>query len=257
MLNPQFALIPVVTVEDGRSTLPSMPGTSTGAASVPAAQAADYWVRQGAQRIQIVNGPSADGHANLAAIKAMVRGLRHQARTDLVAGVHDDATLAAALDIASSHVVLSAAAMADLDFVARASAAHADKVILRVVVGDGGAIHAPGSAADGLDIWSLLPQLDAIKVPSYLVSDATRHGHWWSSHKGVLEQFVASTPRHVTAGSGVDTLENLHELSELVAQGLDGAVIGHALNVGAFTLADAQTAVEARYDPYEWGPAQP
>jgi hypothetical protein len=33
--------------------------------------------------------------------------------------------------------------------------------------------------------------------------------------------------------------------------------VGRALYDGAFTLSEAIVAVEARFDPYEWGPAQP
>lgn len=255
MLNPTFALIPAVTVKDGKSTVP--PGlTESGEQVVPAVEAARYWVEQGAARIEIVNGGGADPQANFAAIQKVIHLLHNRARVDLVAGVHDEASLNRALQLRPTHVVVNTAALADLDFLRKAAQAHGDQLILRVVIGDNGHVSAANSAAEGLDIWQLLPQLNEF-IPGYQVLDASRHGHWWGRHKSVLEQFLDSTDRPVTAGSGADSLEGLHELMELVPRGLDGAVVGHALNEGVFSYADAQTAVEARYDPYEWGPAQP
>jgi len=40
-------------------------------------------------------------------------------------------------------------------------------------------------------------------------------------------------------------------------KGIEGAIVGKALYEGAFSLAEAIVAVEARYDPYQWGPPQP
>jgi phosphoribosylformimino-5-aminoimidazole carboxamide ribonucleotide (ProFAR) isomerase len=43
----------------------------------------------------------------------------------------------------------------------------------------------------------------------------------------------------------------------MTSEGIEGAIIGRALYDGAFTLAEAIVAIEARYDPYEWGPPRP
>jgi phosphoribosylformimino-5-aminoimidazole carboxamide ribonucleotide (ProFAR) isomerase len=52
-------------------------------------------------------------------------------------------------------------------------------------------------------------------------------------------------------------LEDLHKLAAMTEDGIEGAIIGRALYDGAFTLPEAFTAIEPRYDPYEYGPAQP
>jgi phosphoribosylformimino-5-aminoimidazole carboxamide ribonucleotide (ProFAR) isomerase len=252
-----FALIPVVRIEGGRATLPPSP---IGEVSPPTSplEVARYWSSQGAQRIQVIDADAAAGKAPAThAISELVRKMHNHARIDLVSGVFDDATLAEAAQTKPAQLVLSTKALADLDFVARAVAKYHAEISLRLVIGEGGVLHAPGSAADGLDIWTLLPQLDAMGIAHYLVVDAATGGHWWSRHHSVLAQFCASTSVPVTAGSGVSSLENIHDLCNLAADGLDGVVIGHALDTGLFTYAEAKTGAEARYDPYEWGPAQP
>ncbi|NQU36690.1 MAG: hypothetical protein HQ526_03725 [Actinobacteria bacterium] len=253
-----FALIPVVHIEGGRATLPPAPTTGEVPPPTSPLEVARYWSSQGAQRIQVVDADAAAGkEPNTRAIGELVRKMHNHARIDLVAGVFDDATLTEAAKTKAAQIVLGTKALADLDFVGRAIAKYHSEISLGLVIGEGGVLHAPGSAADGLDIWGLLPQLDAMGTAHYLVVDAATGGHWWSRHHSNLAQFCASTSVPVTAGSGVSSLENIHDLCNLAVDGLDGVVIGHALDSGTFTYAEARTGAEARYDPYEWGPAQP
>ena len=64
----------------------------------------------------------------------------------------------------------------------------------------------PGTAADGADIWTLLPQLDSIGVANYVVNDAGHAGHWWQAHHDVLTDFCQAARHSVTAGSGLSAL---------------------------------------------------
>lgn len=253
-----FALIPVVRIESGRATLPVNPVTLQPSPPTSPLEVARYWNQQGAQRIQVVDVDAAAGkEPNTRAVADVIHRMHNHARIDLVAGAHDRSTLTAALAARATHTVLSTSVVGDLDFLKSAVEAHGKALSLRLVIGDGGALHAPGTPAHGMDIWALLPQLDALGVPHYLVVDAATGGHWWSRHHSVLTQFLPATSTPVTAGSGVSSLENIHDLCDLAPHGLDGVVIGHALDVGTFSYAEARTAAEARYDPYEWGPAQP
>ncbi len=253
-----FAIIPVVAVQDGKSTYPPSPGSSDDPESASPLEVAKWWSDQGAQRIQVIDVDSvANRGRNPKQITELVHGMRNRARIDLWAGVYESDHLNDATKIGPTQIVLATSTVADQDFLKSAVAQHGKQLSLRLVIGEDGSLHAPGTAADGLNIWEQLPDPEALGIPHFLVIDAGGSGHWWSRHKSVLETFCQTSSRPVTAGSGVDSLENLHELCELVPQGLDGAVVGKALLDGAFTYAEAQTAVEARYDPYEWGPAQP
>lgn len=258
MQNLSFALIPTITVTQGHATVPSNSVLTNDPDVVSPLAAARFWYEQGAQRIQIVDADGIQGgEPNTSSIRQLVHGVRHQQRTDLLANSADQAGLEAAVAIDPTQIVLGTSAVADLEFLTAAVSKYGGQIGLRLIIGDGGALHAPGTAADGLTIWQLLPQLDAIGIESYVVCDASHAGHWWQAHHDVLTDFCQAATHSVTAGSGVVSLENLHNLADLVPSGLDGAVIGRALDAGTFTYAEAETAVEARYDPYMWGPAQP
>ena len=73
----------------------------------------------------------------------------------------------------------------------------------------------------------------------------------------LLKDVCKATDRPIIASGGISSLEDLHRLAELGPLGVEGAIVGRALYDGAFTLAEAIVAVEARFDPYEWGPARP
>jgi phosphoribosylformimino-5-aminoimidazole carboxamide ribonucleotide (ProFAR) isomerase len=73
----------------------------------------------------------------------------------------------------------------------------------------------------------------------------------------LLKEVCAATDRPVIASGGIAKLEDLHKLTAMTAEGIEGAIIGRALYDGAFTLTEAFAAIEPRFDPYEYGPAQP
>ena len=116
---------------------------------------------------------------------------------------------------------------------------------------------SPGTSLQGADLWAAIPELDQLGVPHYTVTDLAHHDHWKHGNLHLMETFCQTSTKPVTCGAGVKTLADLHQLQPLTPSGLDGVVIGHALATGAFSFSDAVAALEARYDPYQWGPAQP
>ncbi len=261
VLTPQFAVIPVIEVNAGRASYPATwtPGSEPAQATASATEVAKYWIDQGASRLQVIDGDAMQRQqsASESAVAKLVREVAGQAQVDLLAGVRDRPSLERAVATGANRVVLDVESIPDGDFLAQAVADLAGRASLRVLISPAGVLTASGTGLDGLDIPALLTALDDIGVPHYLVCEAERHGHWWSRHHSSLEQFCRQAQRPVTAGSGIASLEGLHQLLELVPFGLDGAVVGQPLADGQFSFAEAQTATEARFDPYEWGPARP
>ena len=56
----------------------------------------------------------------------------------------------------------------------------------------------------------------------------------------------ARTDAPVVASGGISSLTDLEALSALVADGVEGAIIGTALYVGSFTLTEALTLTRGR-----------
>lgn len=258
---PKFAVIPVIEITEGRASQPAAWTAASELAAAPTTPiaVARYWIEQGASRLQVIDSAAVRGKQSgrSAPIAELVHRVGAQAQIDLVAGVRDQSGLDRAAATGAHRIVLDIAAVPSDDFLARAVAELAARASLQIVISAAGGISAPGSGLDGLDIPSALDRLNDLGVPHYVVCEAEQHGHWWSRHHSNLEQFCRHARRPVTAGSGVVSLEGLHQLLELVPLGLDGAVVGRPLAEGRFSFAEAQTAAEARFDPYQWGPARP
>ncbi|NDA58369.1 MAG: bifunctional 1-(5-phosphoribosyl)-5-((5-phosphoribosylamino)methylideneamino)imidazole-4-carboxamide isomerase/phosphoribosylanthranilate isomerase PriA [Actinobacteria bacterium] len=107
------------------------------------------------------------------------------------------------------------------------------------------------------NLWETLGRLDAAGCSRYVVTDVHKDGTMKGPNIHLLRDVCSATDAAIVASGGISRLEDLHTLADMTGQGIEGAIIGRALYEGAFTLAEAIAAVEARYDPYEWGPPRP
>ena len=135
-------------------------------------------------------------------------------------------------------------------------AEHGEQIAVGLDV-RGTTLSARGWTQDGGDLWETLGRLDAAGCARYVVTDVAKDGTMKGPNFHLLKEVCEATDRPVVASGGIARLEDLHKLAEMVPMGIEGAIIGRALYDGAFSLAEAITAIEPRYDPYEWGPARP
>lgn len=192
---------------------------------------------------------------NHAAVSDVVRVARGRAQFAVAGGVRDQASLTRALATGARQVMLDPAALADMDFVAAALRQHRNVGVS--VVAHGTSLWAPGSDVDGSDALGHLAALDALHCPAYVIDDIDSTGVRKASGRAALIAAAGVVRGAVIAAGGIERLEDLHTLTDLGLANLTGVVIDRALATGAFTLAEAQAAIEPRYDPYEWGPPRP
>ena len=250
-------LLPAVDVANGTAVrlVQGKAGTETNYGSpVDAARA---WVDQGATWIHLVDLDAAFGRGDNAELLArVVHEVRGAVRVELSGGIRDDETLARALATGCERVNLGTAALEDPDWTARVIAEHGDRIAVGLDV-KGHTLAARGWTQEGGDLWETLGRLDAAGCARYVVTDVAKDGTMKGPNFHLLKEVCEATSRPIVASGGISRLEDLHRLAEMVPHGIEGAIIGRALYDGAFTLAEAITAIEPRYDPYEWGPARP
>ena len=89
----------------------------------------------------------------------------------------------------------------------------------------------------------------------YVVTDVTKDGTLKGPNLDLLREVCAATDRAGRRlGRDRRGSRTCTTLAELVPHGRRGRDRRQALYDGPFTLAEAITAIEPRYDPYEWGP---
>lgn len=253
----QLDLLPAVDVANGQAVrlVQGKAGSETEYGSpIDAARA---WVNQGAQWIHLVDLDAAFGRGSNADLLAhVVADVRRHAKVQLSGGIRDDATLAAALRTGCDRINLGTAALEDPDWTERVIAEHAEQIAVSLDV-RGHTLAARGWTTEGGDLWEGLARLDAAGCARFVVTDVTKDGTMHGPNFHLLREVCAATKKPVIASGGIAKLEDLHKLANMVPDGIEGAIIGRALYDGAFSLAEAFTAVEPRFDPYEWGPPKP
>ena len=98
---------------------------------------------------------------------------------------------------------------------------------------------ARGWTREGGELFETLDRLNAAGCARYVVTDVASDGMLSGPNLQLLRDVCARTDAPVVASDGISTLDDLRALRELVPLGVEGAIVGTALYVGNFTIADA------------------
>ncbi len=237
---PKLQLLPAVDVADGLAVR-LVQGQAGGEASYgDPLEAALAWQRDGAEWVHLVDLDAAFGRGSNRGLLARVVG-ELDVDVQLSGGIRDDESLAAALATGCRRVNLSTAALVSPQWCARAIAEHGDRIAVGLDV-RGTRLAARGGVEEGGELYETLARLDAEGCVRYVVTDVARDGTLGGPNLELLRKVCAATPRPVVASGGVSSLDDVRALAGLVDAGIEGAIVGQALYVGAFTLPDALAA---------------
>lgn len=234
---PALELLPAVDVADGRAVQLVQGVAGSERVFGDPLQAALRWQAAGASWVHLVDLDAAFGRGSNHERLARVVGMLDIA-VELSGGIRDEASLAAALATGCRRVNIGTAALEDPVWCASVIAEHGDRVAIGLDV-RGIRLAARGWTRDGGDLYGVLARLDAEGCARYVVTDVARDGMLQGPNVELLREVCARTDRPVVASGGIATLADLRALAGLVEEGVEGAIIGTALYMGAFTLEDA------------------
>jgi 1-(5-phosphoribosyl)-5-[(5-phosphoribosylamino)methylideneamino] imidazole-4-carboxamide isomerase/N-(5'phosphoribosyl)anthranilate isomerase len=240
-----FTLLPAVDVSGGSAVRLVRGVAGTESVFGDPLEAALAWQRDGAQWVHLVDLDAAFGRGSNAELLARVVGALDVA-VELSGGIRDDASLAAALATGCARVNLGTAALENPRWCARVIAEHGERIAVGLDVRideDDHRLVARGWTEDRGDLWEVLDRLDADGCPRYVVTDVTKDGTMHGPNLRLLREVCARTKAAVIASGGVSSVADLQALAGLAPDGVEGAVVGKALYVGAFTLPQALAAV--------------
>ena len=234
---PRLELLPAVDVADGQAVrlVQGEAGSETSYGDPLVAALA--WQSAGAEWIHLVDLDAAFGRGSNRELLAAVVG-RLDVRVELSGGIRDDESLRAAMATGCARVNLGTAALENPDWTRQAIAEYGDRVAVGLDV-RGTTLAARGWTRDGGDLWETLTRLDADGCARYVLTDVTKDGTLRGPNVDLLREFCTRTRRPVVASGGISSLEDLRVLRGLVADGVEGAIVGKALYARAFTLEEA------------------
>jgi 1-(5-phosphoribosyl)-5-[(5-phosphoribosylamino)methylideneamino] imidazole-4-carboxamide isomerase/N-(5'phosphoribosyl)anthranilate isomerase len=234
---PILQLLPAVDVVQGRAVQLVQGIAGTGGDFGDPLQAALAWQEQGSQWLHLVDLDAAFGRGTNADLLASIVGTL-DIDVEMSGGIRDAETLERALATGCRRVKLGTAALEDPEWTAAAIAEHGDRVAVGLDV-RGTTLAARGWTQEGGDLWETLARLDAEGCSRYVVTDVAKDGMLQGPNLDLLREVCARTDRPVIASGGVSTIEDIAAIRGLVADGVEGAIIGSALYRGAFTLPQA------------------
>jgi phosphoribosyl isomerase A len=235
---PLLVLLPAVDVADGKAVRLTQGEAGTETNYGDPVEAAADWARQGAQWIHLVDLDAAFGRGNNHALLKRVIDEISGVDIELSGGIRDDASLESALGMGARRVNLGTAALENPVWAAAAIDKYGDAIAVGLDV-RGTTLAARGWTKDGGDLWEVIDRLEDAGCARYVVTDVTKDGTLKGPNLSLLKQVMERTARPVVASGGISSLDDISALRALVADGLEGAIVGKALYAGAFTLPEA------------------
>ena len=199
--------------------------------------AARRWQDGGAEWLHLVDLDAAFGRGSNAGVIAEIVAAM-QMNVELSGGIRDDESLERALATGCRRVNIGTAALERPEWCDRVIGEHGDRIAIGLDV-RGTRLAARGWTREGGELWETLDRLNAAGCTRYVVTDVASDGMLTGPNVGLLKDVCARTEAKVVASGGIAQLEDLRMLRELVPLGVEGAIVGTALYVGNFTLAEA------------------
>jgi len=135
-------------------------------------------------------------------------------------------------------VNLGTAALENPEWTAQVIDTFGDKIAVGLDV-RGEKLATRGWVEEGGNLWEVLAQLEEAGCARYVVTDITKDGTLTGPNTELLIKIAKHTGKPVVASGGISTLDDIAQLTSLVDQGIEGAIIGKALYAGQFTLQQA------------------
>ena len=240
---PRLELLPAVDVAGGRAVQLVQGVAGSEKRFGDPVEAALNWQRRGAEWIHLVDLDAAFGRGHNRDLLAQIVGTL-DIKVEMSGGIRDDASLEATMSTGCRRVNIGTAALEQPEWCAAAIASYGDRVAVGLDV-RGRTLAARGWTEEGGELYDVLARLDRDGCARYVVTDVGRDGTMTGPNLDLLRGVCAATDRPVVASGGVSSLEDLRAIASLVADGVEGAIVGKALYAGAFTLEEALAAVTA------------
>ena len=236
-MSKALELLPAIDVASGQAVrlVKGLSGTETNYGS-PVDQAIEFQAA-GANWIHLVDLDAAFGRGdNFELLKEVIGNV--DIKVELSGGIRDTESLERALSTNCNRINLGTAALENPDWTAAVIEKYGEKIAVGLDV-KGETLAARGWVKEGGNLWEVLTRLEQAGCPRYVVTDVNRDGTLEGPNMDLLKKICQHTNRPIIASGGVSSLEDISQLRELVAIGVEGAIVGKALYAKKFELAEA------------------
>jgi len=238
---PEFEVVPAVDMQDGQVV--QLVGGERGTEKTygDPVEAARRWAEAGADTLHLVDldGAFEGERANAEAIDAVLGAV--DATVQLGGGIRTVEDAVALLDRGVDRVILGTAAVEQPEIVAEISDEHPGSVLVSLDAKDGEVVVSGWTEGTGLDPAEAARRYADLGAGGILFTDVDVEGQLEGVRTEPVRRVVEAVDIPVVASGGVATVDDVVALRDA---GAAAVVVGSALYEGAFTLADARTALD-------------
>ena len=213
-----------------------------------AAEMARRWEGEGAAWLHVVNLDGAFGDAdnlNADALKKILDAVKIPVQFG--GGLRDVDAMKRALDLGVARVIVGTVAIEKPELVSEALREFgAEKIVIAIDARDGVVSTRGWLNGSGMGAKEFGKKMRALGAVRAIVTDIARDGMLSGIDAGAMADFVRATDLRVIASGGVASLDDVRNLLQVQAIGIDGVIVGQALYAGAFTLRQAVEITEKK-----------
>ncbi|AXR76724.1 1-(5-phosphoribosyl)-5-[(5-phosphoribosylamino)methylideneamino]imidazole-4-carboxamide isomerase [Natrarchaeobaculum sulfurireducens] len=238
---PEFEVIPAVDLQDGEVVQLVQGERGTEKTYGDPVEAAERWIDAGADSLHLVDldGAFEGERQNAEAIDAVLETV--DVPTQLGGGIRTAEDAVGLLERGLDRVILGTAAVENPEIVAEISDTHPDSVVVSLDAKDGEVVVEGWTEGAGVTPVEAAERYDDLGAAAILFTNVDVEGRLEGVATDPVRDLVEATDVPVIASGGVATLEDVRALE---AAGAGAVVVGSALYEGAFTLEEAQAALE-------------
>ena len=204
--------------------------------------AARKLVNEGAEWIHVVDidGARTGTPANLEAIRQIAN--RFNVKIQAGGGIRDFDTAEEFAEAGASRVVVGTAAVEDPELIGRLVDRFADGMAVSVDARNGMVTTAGWTETTQVRAVDLMQRLAVAGVPIVIYTNVSVDGTLQGVDADGLQAVARAFGGDVIYSGGVGSIEDIRALARLRHRGVRGVIVGRALYLGRFTLADALAA---------------
>ena len=238
---------PAIDILDGKAVRMTRGDFATAQEVAPSPlEAARRLVADGAEWVHVVDldGARTGTPANLDHIRAIAN--RFTVKIQAGGGIRDFDTAEAFAEAGVSRIVVGTAAVGDKELIGRLVDRHADGMAVALDARDGKVATAGWTETTDVRATDLAQELAILGVPTIIYTNVSIDGTLQGVDLPSTETVARAFGGDLIYSGGVGSLDDLKALAKLRHRGVRGAIVGRALYMGRFTLAQAMAALDGR-----------
>jgi phosphoribosylformimino-5-aminoimidazole carboxamide ribotide isomerase len=204
----------------------------------PAAMAR-HWQNEGGEFLHLVDldGAFAGVPKNREAIEAIVAAV--DIPTELGGGIRDLETIEAYLKLGVSRVILGTVAKENPELVAEACRRFPGQIVVGIDAKNGLVAVRGWAEVTEKKAIDLAHEMEAFGVTAIIYTDIARNGMMQGPNLEATAALAEAISIPVIASGGVSSLDDIRNLLQIEASGIEGVITGKAIYSGALNLREA------------------